>query len=61
MGLIKEFVADFIVTRNDKAAYAAATAVSHFKRCATPVTVTLKVYGRDVIASALKIPKFCSR
>ena len=36
---------------NDEAAYASAKGVCHSERCATPVTMTLEVYGRDVIAS----------
>ena len=38
------------MTRDDKAAYAAAKDVRHSKCCATPITVTLEVYGRDIIA-----------
>ena len=40
---------DLVVTHNGKAAYAAAKGVRHSECCATPVTVTLEVYGRDVI------------
>ena len=52
---------DFVVTRDDEAAYAACQCVCHSELCATPVTVTLEVYGRDVIASTLKIPKIRGR
>ena len=40
--------------RDDEAAYAADKYVRHSERCATPVTVTLQVYGKDVIVSACK-------
>ena len=54
MVYIKDFVTDFIVTRNDEAVYDVAQCVNQYKRCATTVTVTLEVYGRYVIASAEK-------
>ena len=47
-----EHVTDFVVTRDDAAAYAADKCVCHSEFCATPVTVTLEVYRRDIIASA---------
>ena len=56
-----DFVTDFVVTCDDKSAYAADKCVRHSEQCATPITVTLEFYGRDVIASAFKIPKFRSR
>ena len=49
--LIKELITNLVVTRNEYAAYAAAKCMSHYERCATSVTVSLEVYGRDVIVS----------
>ena len=60
-GYIKDFVTDFLVMRNDEVTNYEDQCVRHYERCATPVTVTLEVYGRDVIASALKTPKLRSR